>query len=324
MPMSGPSTIHAAAGRSLPLDDPWAIASGEAGRAIGHELHAALSVLGVVDGIYIVVADMPLGARLTAGRCNSDFTWSLTPEEIEDLRVVVGDIGAPEFTLTVRVVTPDPDGYDFASTTAQFNIVVGPTGSVVPFNSLKRIEPLEPRDWSAVVQSAYDRHLSQLVGTAVDERELQPARRRTAAPADVRCDQDAPDLHTILPETRQLAAARHEWEAEEAIRLARSHTRWEVEAEEIWRLRANDLARYYEERLAESEARWRLREAERIAAIDASWATRLVAAEARWRAEQPQQAGTSSATRQPRLSRYRRQIDYCLAASIAAVALLLV
>ena len=155
-------------------------------------------------------------------------------------------------------------------------------------------------------------------------RDWQPARRRTGSAGDTRRDREGSTVHAALSEARQLTAARHEWEAEEAIRLARSHNRWEIEAEEIWRLRANDLARYYEERLAENDARWRMREAERIAAIDASWATRLVAAEARWRAEQPQQAGTSQTQRQPRLSRYRRQIDYCLAASIAVVALLLV
>jgi len=298
----------------LPLDDLWDVDSGESWRVVGHELHAALSVLGIVDGIYIVVADMPLGARLSAGRCNSDFTWSLTPDEIESLAIVVPEERAEEFTLTVRVVTPDPDGYDFASTTAQFNIVVGPNGSVVPFNSLKRIEPLEPRGWSDVVQSAYDRHLAQ-IAAASDER-LQPARRMEPAASNHREREPAP----AMPETRQLSAARREWEAEEEMRLARSHSRWEIEAEEIWRRRANDLARYYEERLAENDARWRMREAERVASVDASWAARLVAAEARWRSENP----ATPARRPSAVRRYRRQIDYCLAASIAAVALLLV
>jgi hypothetical protein len=286
-------------------------------RAIGLELHGALSVLGVVDRIYIIIADMPLGARLSTGRCNSDFTWSLAPDEIEGLSIVVPDTTKQEFTLTVRVVTPDPDGYDFASTSAQFNVVVGPAGSVVPFNSLKRIEPLEPRDWPVLVRSAYDRHLSQIGAAIAEERAHRQPSRRADAASEARRDREPGVTHaTAMPETRQLAAARREWEAEEAIRLARSRSRWETEAEEIWRLRANDLARYYEERLAENDARWRMREAERIAAADASWAARLVAAEARWRTEQPSQA----AQPKPRPSRYRRLFDVCLAASIAAVA----
>jgi hypothetical protein len=324
MPTSRLNTAtELASGLERPFDAAGVDAGGEDVRAIGPELHGALSVLGVVDGIYIVVADMPLGVRLSAGRCNSDFTWSLAPDEIEGLSVIVPGSAEQEFALTVRVVTPDPDGYDFASTTAQFNVVVGSAGSAVPFNSLKRIEPLEPRDWPVIVRSAYDRHLSQ-IGAAVTE-DPRPAKRRTDAAGEGRRSREPAAAHAAaMAETRQLAAARLEWEAEEAIRLARSHSRWAVEAEEVWRLRANDLARYYEGRLAENEARWRMREAERIAAVDASWAARIVAAEARWRAEQPQQAQQAPAKRRPLLGRYRRPIDFCLAVSIAAVALLVV
>jgi len=320
MPMPGLNApTDLASGHNRPYGMARADTASEDIRAVGMELHGALSVLGVVDGIYIVVADMPLGVRLSAGRCNGDFTWSLTPDEIEGLSVIVPDAAEQEFTLTVRVVTPDPDGYDFASTTAQFNVVVGPAGSAVPFNSLKRIEPLEPRDWPVIVRSAYDRHLSQ-IGAAVTEDPRQP-KRRTDVPGESRRSREPAAAYTgAMAETRQLAAARLEWEAEEAIRLARSHNRWAVEAEEVWRLRANDLARYYEERLAENEARWRMREAERVAAIDASWAARLVAAEARWRAEQPQRPPA----KRWRLGRYRRPLDFCLAVSIAAVALLVV
>src|SRR5215813_2299259 len=310
MPMPGLNApTDLASGHNRSYGTAHADSGSEDVRPIGPELHGAFSVLGVVDGIYIVVADMPLGVRLSAGRCNSDFTWSLAPDEIEDLSVIVPDSAEQEFTLTVRVVTPDPDGYDFAWTTAQFNVVVGPGGSAVPFNSLKRIEPLEPRDWPVIVRSAYDRHLSQL-GAAITE-DPRPTKRRMDAPFEGRRRREPVAAHpAAMAETRQLAAARSEWEAEEAIRLARSHSRWAVEAEEVWRLRANDLARYYEERLSENKTRWRMREAERIAALDASWAARLVAAEARWRAEQLQQA---PAKRRPRLGRYRRPIDFCLA-----------
>src|SRR5262249_26397017 len=181
MPMPGLNApTDLASGHNRSYGTAHADTGSEDVRPIGPELHGAFSVVGGVDGIYIVVADMPLGVRLSAGRCNSDFTWSLAPDEIEDLSVIVPDSAEQEFTLTVRVVTPDPDGYDFASTTAQFNVVVGPGGSAVPFNSLKRIEPLEPRDWPVIVRSAYDRHLSQL-GAAITE-DPRPTKRRMDAP----------------------------------------------------------------------------------------------------------------------------------------------
>jgi hypothetical protein len=309
-------------GRRPPIDDTPPLNGGADGLAVRLELHAPLSVLGVLDGIYIVIADMPLGARLSAGRCNSDFTWSLTPEEIADLCVVLPEAGVQEFTLTVRVVTPDPDGYEFASTTAQFNILVGPGGSVVPFNSIKRTEPREQGDWSFLVRSAYDRHLSQLSGTPGDApAPRQQARRTPAAAADGETERDA-NAWAAAAEARQLAAHRLEWQADEAARLARTRARWEAEAEEIWRRRANELGRCYEERLAESETHWRLREAERIAAVDATWMARLAACEARWRADEAQRfaAAPVPTPHQRRTGRPRRGLDYCLAIGIAVVA----
>ena len=72
MPMSRLNTAtEFASGHDRPFDAVRIEAGGRDGCAIGAELHGALSVLGVVDGIYIIVADMPLGARLSAGRCNS-------------------------------------------------------------------------------------------------------------------------------------------------------------------------------------------------------------------------------------------------------------
>src|SRR5262249_51207622 len=91
-------------------------------RAIPLDLGRPLSDLGALDGIYIVVENMPTGARLSAGRCNGDLSWSLSPDELAELQLILPDRAHRSFTLTIRVLTPDPQGYDFASTLAKFDL----------------------------------------------------------------------------------------------------------------------------------------------------------------------------------------------------------
>src|SRR5262245_10318122 len=80
------------------------------------DLHPALAVLGYYDGVYVVISDLPADARLSAGRSNTNGTWSLLPHELEDLSVILPQGGKSELFLTVSIATPDPDGYEFAST----------------------------------------------------------------------------------------------------------------------------------------------------------------------------------------------------------------
>ena len=105
-----------------------AVDDGDAGtsRSVAIDLYDPLLRLGAIDGVYIVVEDIPPGVRFSAGRFNGDDTWSLGPGEIDGLRTILpSHLDAP-FTLTVRVLTPDPCGYDYASTTAKFDVVVTP------------------------------------------------------------------------------------------------------------------------------------------------------------------------------------------------------
>ena len=225
---------------------------------VGLDLHPALSVLGFFDGVYLVVSDMPAGARLSAGRCNGDFTWSLLPDELDGLQLLLPEAAAAEYLLTVNIVTPDPLGYDFASTTAQFNVSVKDGLASIPFNSMRRLEAAQG-GWSSMLQRA---------------RATQTARSKPT---------NLPPLGTAVPDDdARLAAAKAEWEADEDMRLARARARWEAEAEAIWEQRAAGLVEQHKMDVRESETRWKERETERLALAEAMWSARLAAAEIHW------------------------------------------
>src|SRR5262249_38214092 len=94
--------------------------------AVAIDLQSALIRLGAIDGIYVVLEGIPSGVRFSAGRYNGDDTWSLAPGEFEGLHAYVPDARRGPFALRVRVLTPDPCGYEYALTSGTFDIVVTP------------------------------------------------------------------------------------------------------------------------------------------------------------------------------------------------------
>jgi hypothetical protein len=192
--------------------------------------------LGAIDGVYVVLEDIPPGVRFSAGRCNGDDTWSLAPGELEGFYATLPGTQMQPFVLAVRVLTPDPCGYEYASTTATFEIVVEPgakPSAVAAF-------PQRPQQGSIVVLPNDPR--------AVEDRRLAAARAEW-------------DAETLL----QLERARTQWEAgacqqwtarETALRT--QHAVDLAEAEARWRRREVD-------RIAMAEAQWNARLATREA-----------------------------------------------------------
>jgi hypothetical protein len=260
------------------------------GQTIRLDLHPALAVLGYYDGVYVVVSDMPIGARLSAGRSNGDFTWSLLPAELEDLSLVLPS-GRSEAFLTVSIVTPDPDGYEFASTAAQFNIIVGEGISTVPFSSLRRIEPDHRRQgWPGVVQRAVEAERSRLGRILGDDRQIDSLDRSLPA-MDARVATTAAHSaaeQEAMIQARLLAAARIEWRVDEELRFERARAQWQAEADEAWTRRAAELAERHARELRDAEARWHAREQERFIVNEALWSARLAAQEIGWRSEESQ------------------------------------
>src|SRR4030095_17031005 len=146
------------------------------------DLQSPLMQLGVIDGIYVVVEGIPPGVRFSAGRYNGDDTWSLAPGELEELHAFLPGERTDPFALTVRVLTPDPCGYDYASTTATFDVVVTPGAN-----------PSEVDAYSAQLHQA-----------------ISPD-SVVALPHDPRATED-----------HRLAQARIEWQAEAAFQVERA------------------------------------------------------------------------------------------------------
>lgn len=231
------------------------------------DLHPALTELGAIDGNYVVISDVPRGVRFSAGRSNTNSTWSLLPDELTDLAVILPPGAETKFALTVSVATPDPDGYEFASTTAQFSVLVATESCSIPFNSLKRLSPRGQPDWPSQVARAFEAHQSRYK-LCRDDRE--PGIRKETAVIDM----------------DERARLRTEWQADEDVRMARARDRWQTEAENVWLQRAAELAECHQRELKEAEARWYVRASEQLTANDAIWSARLAANEARWRSEE--------------------------------------
>ena len=219
-------------------------------RRVPLELQDLLLQVGSVDGIYVVVEGVPAGARLSAGRFNGDDTWSLAPGELDGLMVILPITRTEPFPLSVRILTPDPGGYDYASTTARFEIVICP-----------------------------DRAVTVAVPARSATGGSARPRRRPARPSQ----SDA-----TTPEDSRLAAARAEWQVEEEILLARIRAYWENTEQQRWQARESELRAELAAELAAAEAAWARREAKRIAAVEAQWAARYAASQARWRAHEGQ------------------------------------
>jgi hypothetical protein len=295
------------------------------GQPIRLDLHPALSVLGYYDGVYVVISDLPAGARLSAGRSNTNGTWSLLPNELENLTIMPPEGGKNEFLLTVSIATPDPDGYDFASMTAQFHVHVAGGTSTVPFNSLKRIEPQQQRqEWPDLVQRAVQLSRSRLQ-TILGEESTQPKDEPALSLPVI--DASAalpPDEDAAVWQARQLAAERAEWRAEEEARFARTREQWWADAEELWAARAAELAERHARELREAEDRWQVREQERAAVTDALWSARLAANEVHWRSQEAERFASAMAHRRTKLQTERWRRAACWVAVAVAIGSMLV
>jgi len=301
------------------------IEADDLGQPIRLDLHPALAVLGYYDGVYLVINDLPVGARLSAGRSNTNGTWSLLPDELEDLTIIPPEGGKTEFLLTVSIATPDPDGYDFASMTAQFHVHVAGGTSTVPFNSLKRIEPQQQQqEWPDLVQRAVQLSHSRrqtILGEDASNRTSEPA------PLLPTIDPSAalpPDEDAVVWQARQLAAERAEWRAEEEARFARTREQWWADAEELWAARAAELADRHSRELREAEDRWQVREQERAAVTDALWSARLSSSEIQWRSEESERFASAMAHRRTKLTTERWRRAACWVAIAVAIGSMLV
>src|SRR5262249_10747598 len=94
-------------------------------RWIPIDLAQALPGVAITDSMQIILEGVPDGARLSPGRNNGDKTWSLSPQDLIELAYLPPPgRNADGQAFLVRLISYDPDGYQIASTTAQFGVDV--------------------------------------------------------------------------------------------------------------------------------------------------------------------------------------------------------
>ena len=82
----------------------------------------------LMSDLSIKIERVPEGALLSAGKNNWDGNWSLTPIHLTDLTFTAPPGGPDEYTLTVRVLSIDSDGYGVATTVALFDLTIPASG----------------------------------------------------------------------------------------------------------------------------------------------------------------------------------------------------
>src|SRR5215475_2294716 len=216
-------------------------------RAIAIDLETAVSKLDLPDSVIVRVEDMPAGARLSAGSGSSaqltadndrdpGNVWSLRLSELRDLHLLTAPSEQTSYPLTIRILLPDPDGYDYATTVAKFDMLVTDTETVSAFDHLQTDER-GASDPSLV-------HLRNIIGKSRAKTDGKPAKRAlnlidpsASRPPDEQRSTAA--LQSLLDEEdrreaerQRLADAEAEWKALEERRLAAAREEWEKEAQQ--------------------------------------------------------------------------------------------
>src|SRR5262247_2901045 len=107
-------------------------------RCIPVDLAASLVNLNLDPKVIIKVEDLPPGALLSCGQGNSNNSWSLKLEETNDVVFIAPqDDSSETFPLSIRVLMPDPDGFDYASTIHKFDILLSATATQSAFTAIQ-------------------------------------------------------------------------------------------------------------------------------------------------------------------------------------------
>jgi hypothetical protein len=245
-------------------------------RKIALDLESTLAQLGVIDGVYLVVEDIPSDVRLSAGRCNGNETWSLGPGELDKLHAVVPSARSGSFALRVRVLCPDPCGYEYANTVAQFDIVIDRDAARA--SGLPKRMP-DAKDVAPLAKT--------VVAAACGETAATEGRALM-----VIADPSAPGDWRAVAERRL---------TDDELTVARMHAEWEAVEQQRSAARKSTLLHYHESTLAQLEEQRCQRQAARASMADALKGARLAAQE-RTRETEPPAAPVHQISSNPRQS----------------------
>src|SRR5262245_17684418 len=243
----------------------------------------------------IIIDGLPPGASLTRGRRNVDRSWTLQPDEVFGLCYVSPAADGQSYTLSICVLTPDPQDHGLAKTKAQFTLPVtaplpAPSGLLSPSETSPSAEitpTIELPRLDAAVESA---PLPPLPPELTTDETL---RRRIEA--------HIATLHTQwqASETARLESLTEQWQEATANHVAGAEARIKAKHQEQLAAVESWVAADDAKRRVETEAKWKAEIERQVAAAEAKLTARhkeqLASAEARWRARQAMRPGSSEA-----------------------------
>ena len=110
---------------AMPLADA-ADVSGDEDTAIALDLSAALTDTDGSETLSVTLGGLPEGASLSAGTDNGDGSWTLTPAQLEGLKVTPPRDFAGAMALTLTAIATEASGGDTATATSAFTVTVNP------------------------------------------------------------------------------------------------------------------------------------------------------------------------------------------------------
>lgn len=315
------------------MDERSQAASSGGEQSVPVPVEAAALRHGLAPSDLVVIDGLPIGATLTAGACKGGYSWTLRPDELPGLALVLPVHDGKAHVLDVCVLAPDADDHGLSKPKTQFQLTVVAT----PHHSDAGTAPGEA-DWAwpelppELGDDVKRLGLIEAYLTEVQAR-WQAAAAQQIAVAEAR-------IKTKYQE--QMAAYEHWLETDETTHQAETEARWRRELErQVAEIEAHLTARH-RDHVATVEARWRAKQAtrrvpeaeaiyrsdaeRRIAAAEAKLTARseaqLTAAEARHRAEMAQRIAEVearlTAEHQQRLAAARAEWSAAEAANLAA------
>src|SRR5262245_50504111 len=258
-------------------------------RCIPVDLAASLVNLNLDPKVIIKVEDLPPGALLSCGQGNSNNSWSLKLEETNDVVFIAPqDDNSETFPLSIRVLMPDPDGFDYASTIHKFDILLSATATQSAFTAIQpedgKSEPAQLgglKDALAKARGLGDLKLTTKKALDFDDQSanaFESQRSSASLQALFSAEQKEEE------DRRRLEDAEAEWRALEERRLAEARAQWMIETEA---------------KLAQAVAQTRLQEEQKMFAAETRFREQLAEkredAKARWKAKHASRSGDKGA-----------------------------
>lgn len=226
------------------------------------------------------VVQLPARAQLSAGVRNEDASWSLTPDDLGGLALMLPDDVEPPPGVAVRIVVIDKN--ENASVVGQFEVPLPRAARATPAGA----SPAQTAEW----QRRMDRRAAaaKRLAARTAARALAAAEARWRAEGDARLAEQAQQCERASREQIEAALARATAaEAAAAGRLQEARASWQREsAQELDAARqrcaeAEATARQLRTKLTEAAAQWEAqseaRHASHMQTVELAWRQKLEA-----------------------------------------------